>query len=50
MTFTAKRTSGRNFMGFVWYEVFTNGESTGYSYKAINEQHAIEMHKCTIKQ
>ena len=41
---TAKPTSGKDYMGFTWFEVFKHGESTGYSFNAIDEDHAIKMY------
>ena len=47
---TAKRKRGRkDGMGFTWFEVFKNGETTGYQYDALDEAHAIRMYKQTNK-
>ena len=43
--FTVRKKSGQDYMGFTWYEVLKNGESTGKSYNALNEEHAIRMYK-----
>ena len=43
--FTAEQKSGKDFMGFMWFEIFKNGKTTGNSYNAIDEEHAIAMHK-----
>ena len=32
-------------MGFTWFEVFENGKTTGESYNALDEAHAVSMHK-----
>ena len=34
-----------DYMGFTWFEVFKNGKPTGNSYNALDEAHAIRMHK-----
>lgn len=41
---TAEARSGE-YMGFTWFEVFKNGKTTGNSYNALDEEHAIRMHK-----
>ena len=41
--FTAIERSGKDFMGFTWFEVFKNGVTTGYQYNAIDDKHAIAM-------
>jgi|TARA_S200002703_G_scaffold128167_1_gene114908 hypothetical protein len=41
---TAVERSGKDHMGFTWYEIFKNGKSTGNSYNALDEEHAIAMH------
>ena len=46
---TAEQRSGQDHMGFTWFEVFKNGKTTGYQYDALNEAHAIRMHKQTNK-
>ena len=43
--FTAEARSGKDYMGFTWFEVFRNGKPTGNSYNAIDEEHAIAIHK-----
>ena len=43
--FTAVERSGKDFMGFTWFEVFKNGKTTGNSYNALDEAHAIRMYK-----
>jgi len=43
--FTAIEKSGKDYMGFIWFEVFKNGKTTWNSYNALNEEHAIKMHK-----
>ena len=42
--FTAVERSGQDYMGFTWFEVFKNGKTTGNSYNALDEEHAIAMH------
>ena len=42
--FTAVARSGKDDMGFTWYEIFKNGKTTGNSYNALDEEHAIVMH------
>ena len=47
--FTAiKRSEGGN-GGFTWFEVFKNGETTGYQYNALDEAHALRMYNQGIK-
>lgn len=43
--FTAEQVSGKDYMGFMWFEIFKNGKTTDNSYNAIDEEHAIRMHK-----
>jgi len=43
--FTVEQRSGKDYMGFTWFEVFKNGKPTGNSYNALDEAHAIRMHK-----
>ena len=43
--YTAIQRSGKDFMGFTWFEIFKNGKTTGNSYNALDAKHAIEMHK-----
>ena len=40
---TAVERSGKDYMGFTWFEVFKNGKTTGNSYNALDEAHAIRM-------
>ena len=40
---TAVTRSGKDFMGFTWIEIFKNGKSTGNSFNALDEAHAIRM-------
>jgi len=42
--FTAVERSRKDYMGFTWYEIFKNGKSTGNSYNALDEEHAIAIH------
>ena len=42
---TAVQRSGEDYMGFTWYEVFRNGKTTGNSFNALDEEHAIRMFK-----
>lgn len=42
--YTAMQKS-REFEGFTWFEIFKNGKPTGNSYNAIDEKHAIQLHK-----
>ena len=46
--FTAVKRSGKDFMGFTWFEVFKHGKSTGNQYNAIDEKHAIAMYNQII--
>jgi len=41
---TAVETSGKDFMGFTWFEVLKNGKTTGNQYNALDEAHAIAIH------
>ena len=43
--YTVKQVSSKDYMGFTWLEVFKNGKTTGNSYNALDEEHAIAMHK-----
>lgn len=43
--YKAIQRSGKDFMGFTWFEIFKNGKTTGNSYNALDAKHAIEMHK-----
>ena len=45
MELTAEARSGKDDMGFTWFEVFRNGKPTGNSYNALDEKHAIRMFK-----
>ena len=44
----AVATSGKDYMGFTWFEVFKHGKSTGNQYNAIDEKHAIAMYNQII--
>jgi len=39
----AVERSGQDHMGFIWFEIFKNGKSTGNSFNALDEAHAIRM-------
>jgi hypothetical protein len=39
----AVERSSQDYMGFTWFEVFKNGETTGKQYNALDENHAIRM-------
>ena len=41
--FTAVERGEKDYMGFTWFEVFKNGETTGKQYNALDENHAIRM-------
>ena len=41
----AIRKSHKDYMGFTWFEIYKNGKTTGLSYNALDEAHAIRMHK-----
>lgn len=41
---TAEARSGKDYMGFTWFEVFKHGESIGKQYNALDEAHAIRMY------
>ena len=41
---TAEARSGKDYMGFTWFEVFKHGKTTGNSFNAIDEEHAIKMY------
>lgn len=43
--FKAIQKSGKDDMGFIWFEILKNGKTTGNSYNALDEKHAIAMHK-----
>lgn len=45
MLYQAIRTTKSDYMGFSWFEVFINGQSTGNSFNALSEDHAIRMQK-----
>ena len=47
--FTAQEKSNQDYMGFTWYEIFKNGKSTGNSFNAKDEKHAIRMYKQCFK-
>jgi len=40
---TAEQRSGKDFMGFTWFEIFKNGKPTGNSFNALDADHAIRM-------
>lgn len=40
---TAVERSGQDDMGFTWYEIFKNRKTTGNSFNALDEEHAIRM-------
>ena len=40
----AIKKSKADYMGFTWFEIFKNGKTTGLSYNALDEAHAIRMH------
>ena len=42
--FTAVKRSGKDFMGFTWFEVFKNSKTTGNTYNALDKEHAIAIH------
>lgn len=41
---TAEARSGEDYMGFTWFEIFKHGKTTGNSFNAIDEDHAIRMY------
>ena len=41
---TAEKRSGKDYMGFTWFEIFKHGKTTGYSFNAVDEAHAIRMY------
>ena len=41
---TVEQRSGQDDMGFTWFEVFKNGKTTGSSFNALDEDHAIRMY------
>ena len=43
--YTVKQVSSKDYMDFTWFEIFKNGKTTGNSYNALDEEHAIAMHK-----
>ena len=43
--YKAIQKSSKDFMGFTWFEILKNGKTTGNSYNALDEEHAIAMHK-----
>ena len=42
---TAIQKSGKDYMGFIWFEIFKNGKTTGNSFNALDKEHAIRMFK-----
>jgi len=47
--FTTQEKSDQDYMGFTWFEIFKNGKSTGNSFNALDEAHAIRMYKQIYK-
>jgi len=45
MILKAIKRSGKDYMGFTWFEIFKNGKTTGNSINAIDETHAINIYK-----
>jgi hypothetical protein len=43
--YKAIQRSSEDYMGFTWFEIFKNGKTTGNSYNALDEEHAIAIHK-----
>jgi len=41
---TAEQRSGKDHMGFIWFEIFKHGKTTGNSFNAVDEAHAIRMY------
>jgi len=41
---TAEQRSGKDYMGFIWFEIFKHGKTTGNSFNAVDEAHAIRMY------
>ena len=41
---TAEKRSGKDYMGFIWFEIFKHGKTTGNSFNAVDEAHAIRMY------
>jgi hypothetical protein len=41
---TAEQRSGKDHMGFTWFEIFKHGKTTGNSFNAVDEAHAIRMY------
>ncbi len=41
---TAEQRSGKDYMGFTWFEIFKHGKTTGNSFNAVDEAHAIRMY------
>jgi hypothetical protein len=41
---TAEQRSGKDYMGFIWFEIFKHGKTTGNSFNALDEAHAIRMY------
>jgi len=40
----AEQRSGKDYMGFTWFEIFKHGKTTGNSFNAVDEAHAIRMY------
>jgi len=43
--FTVEEVSSKDFMGFIWFEVFKNGRPTGNFVTAKDAKHAIRIYK-----
>ena len=41
---TAEQRSGKDHMGFIWFEIFKHGKTTGNSFNALDKAHAIRMY------
>jgi hypothetical protein len=41
----AVKKSGKDYMGFTWFEIFKNSKTTGNQFKALNKEHAIKMYE-----
>ena len=40
----AEKRSGKDYMGLTWFEIFKHGKTTGNSFNALDEAHAIRMY------
>lgn len=47
--FNARKVSRKDYMGFSWFKVYKNSKFTGSSYNALDESHAVRMHKQMIR-